>query len=34
VDGISHSPKEFSHLKDITNGINVLLHTILNIDKE
>jgi len=34
VDGISHSPKEFSHLKDIVNGVNVLLHTILNIDKD
>ena len=33
VDGISHSPKEFSHVRDIANGINVLLHTILNIDK-
>lgn len=33
VDGISHSPKEFSHPADIENGANVLLHTILEIDR-
>ncbi|MCG8606129.1 M20/M25/M40 family metallo-hydrolase, partial [bacterium] len=33
VDGISHSPKEFSRPKDITNGANVLLHTILRLDE-
>jgi N-carbamoyl-L-amino-acid hydrolase len=33
VDGISHSPKEFSHPTDIENGANVLLHTILEIDR-
>ncbi len=33
VNGVSHSPKEFSHAKDIENGANVLLHTILEIDR-
>ena len=33
VGGISHSPKEFSTILDITNGTNVLLKTILAIDK-
>jgi len=32
VGGISHSPKEFSHANDITNGANVLLATILDLD--
>lgn len=32
VGGISHSPKEFSHARDITNGANVLLATVLAID--
>ncbi len=32
VDGISHSPKEFTKMVDMTNGANVLLHTILRID--
>lgn len=32
VGGISHSPREFSHAKDITNGANVLLATVLSID--
>ncbi|MBL8204436.1 MAG: M20 family metallo-hydrolase [Blastocatellia bacterium] len=31
-DGISHSPREFSTPEDITNGANVLLHTLLKID--
>jgi N-carbamoyl-L-amino-acid hydrolase len=31
--GISHSPKEFTSAKDIANGANVLLHTILKIDR-
>lgn len=34
VGGISHSPKEFSHAKDVANGANVLLHTILKIDRQ
>jgi N-carbamoyl-L-amino-acid hydrolase len=32
-DGISHSPREFSKPEDITNGANVLLHTLLKIDE-
>jgi beta-ureidopropionase / N-carbamoyl-L-amino-acid hydrolase len=31
-DGISHSPREFSEPSDITNGANVLLHTLLKLD--
>jgi N-carbamoyl-L-amino-acid hydrolase len=31
-DGISHSPREFSTPEDITNGANVLLHTLLALD--
>lgn len=31
-DGISHSPREFSAPADITNGANVLLHTLLRLD--
>lgn len=33
VGGISHSPKEYSRPQDIVNGVNVLLHTILRIDR-
>jgi N-carbamoyl-L-amino-acid hydrolase len=32
VGGISHSPKEFSRARDITNGANVLLATVLALD--
>jgi N-carbamoyl-L-amino-acid hydrolase len=32
IGGISHSPKEFSTPKDIVNGANVLLRTILTLD--
>jgi beta-ureidopropionase / N-carbamoyl-L-amino-acid hydrolase len=32
VDGISHSPREFSRPEDVTNGTNVLLHTLLKLD--
>lgn len=32
VDGISHSPREFSNPEDITNGTNALLHTLLKLD--
>lgn len=32
--GISHSPQEYSTPQDIANGANVLLHTILRLDKE
>lgn len=31
--GISHSPKEFTRLQDCANGVNVLLHSLLKIDK-
>ena len=31
--GVSHSPKEYSKSEDIVNGANVLLHTILRLDK-
>lgn len=33
VGGISHSPKEFSTAKDMANGVNVLMQTILSLDK-
>jgi N-carbamoyl-L-amino-acid hydrolase len=33
VGGISHSPKEFSQPEDIANGANVLLGTILRLDR-
>jgi len=33
VDGISHSPKEFTRWEDCANGANVLLQTILQIDR-
>ncbi len=32
--GISHSPKEFTSAKDMANGANVLLHTILALDEK
>ncbi|HEX3247795.1 MAG TPA: Zn-dependent hydrolase [Pyrinomonadaceae bacterium] len=33
VGGISHSPREFSHPEDIANGANVLLNTLLKLDR-
>jgi N-carbamoyl-L-amino-acid hydrolase len=33
-DGISHSPKEFTSASDMANGANVLLKTILALDKK
>lgn len=33
-DGISHSPKEFTSAADMANGANVLLRTIMALDKE
>jgi N-carbamoyl-L-amino-acid hydrolase len=33
VNGISHSPKEFTRWQDCANGANVLLHTVLRIDQ-
>lgn len=32
--GISHSPKEFTSAEDMANGANVLLHSILALDKK
>ena len=32
VGGISHSPKEYSSPKDIANGANILLHTLLKLN--
>jgi N-carbamoyl-L-amino-acid hydrolase len=34
VNGISHSPKEFTKALDMANGANVLLQTILALDRE
>jgi N-carbamoyl-L-amino-acid hydrolase len=34
IGGISHSPKEFTTAVDMANGANVLLQTILALDKE
>ena len=33
VGGISHSPEELSRPEDITNGANVLLHSVLAVDR-
>ncbi len=33
VGGISHSPEEYTRPEDMANGANVLLHTILRIDR-
>lgn len=33
LGGISHSPKEFSHPNEIEKGANVLLHTLMEIDR-
>jgi N-carbamoyl-L-amino-acid hydrolase len=33
IDGISHSPKELSTWSDCANGANVLLHTLLAVDR-
>lgn len=32
--GISHSPKEFTSARDMANGANVLLHTLLQLDEK
>lgn len=34
LGGISHSPKEFTKASDMANGANVLLQTILSLDRE
>ena len=31
--GISHSPNEYTSARDMANGVNVLLHTVLSIDR-
>ncbi|MFN2576457.1 MAG: M20 family metallo-hydrolase [Pyrinomonadaceae bacterium] len=33
IGGISHSPKEFSRAKDIENGANVLLGSVMKVDR-
>jgi N-carbamoyl-L-amino-acid hydrolase len=33
VDGISHSPKELSRWEDCANGANVLLQTVIRMDR-
>ena len=33
VDGISHAPTEFTSEQDISNGANVLLQTIVGLDR-
>ena len=33
-DGVSHSPKEFTSAGEMANGANVLINTILTLDKE
>jgi len=33
IKGISHSPQEFTHDQDVVNGANVMLHTLLKIDR-
>ena len=33
VGGVSHSPKEFTSQQDMGNGANVLLQTVLAIDR-
>ena len=33
-NGISHSPDEYSSPQDITNGANVLMATLLQLDKK
>jgi N-carbamoyl-L-amino-acid hydrolase len=33
VGGISHAPREFAKPEDIANGANVLLHTLLKLDR-
>ena len=32
-DGISHSPREFTEPELITNGANVLLRTVVGLDR-
>ena len=32
VGGISHSPNEYTHIQDLTNGTNLLLQALLRLD--
>ncbi len=32
--GVSHSPKELTHPEDVANGANVLLRTVLSVDRQ
>lgn len=34
VDGISHSPREYTKQEDLENGVNVLLETVLSLDEK
>jgi N-carbamoyl-L-amino-acid hydrolase len=34
VGGISHAPKEFTSPEDMANGVNVLLRSVLAVDRE
>ena len=34
VDGISHSPQEFTKPRDVANGANLLLHTLMRLDRQ
>jgi N-carbamoyl-L-amino-acid hydrolase len=34
VGGVSHSPNELTRPEDVTNGTNVLLHSVLLEDRE
>ena len=34
VDGVSHSPREFTRPGDVENGANVLLQTIVRLDRD
>nr|WP_293010825.1 M20/M25/M40 family metallo-hydrolase [Mongoliibacter sp.] len=33
-DGISHNPKEYSSPSEMANGANVMLHTVLLLDRD
>ena len=34
VAGISHAPEEFTAEHDVVNGVNVLLHSVLQLDAQ
>ena len=33
IGGISHAPQEFSRAQDVSNGANVLLRSVIQLDK-